>query len=271
MIDKKRIDALREAYKRSFIEPADSKKEPILSIVTIYDAQTEAAWLDNFIDNLPELSGTFENDIEVCLVKVVKDKYTNEKPKPPHTRKGLHLSYYLVYLDEWDFAAARNAAKAAACGKWILSLDTDESLDQTEIVDLLTTLHTTPKEIGGYTVNICSPIGEGITFDTTKVTRVFRNLPNINWECSVHEQVHYSIGVAGLKISELPTTIFHAGYAVDNDTLLAKLERNLTMICGEYTKQKQSHFKLFMRDYLFKTMKSIQEVEQAVTNGVAYE
>lgn len=266
-----RIELLRKAFLSGMLqdEPQEAT-EPILSIVTIYDNDNEVKWLDDFIANLPELSVEYDGEIEVCLVKCIKDKYTNESPKPPETRNGVAISYYLVYLDEWDFAEARNAAKQAACGKWILSLDTDENLMQNEVATLIQTLRKAPLNVGGYTLNICSPIGDGSKYDRTKATRIFRNVPKIKWHCAIHEQVAYSIVENGYVIAEIPINIFHAGYVASNEELITKLERNLTMICKEYATRKETHYKMFMRDYLFKTVKHIQEVENAEAQGKQY-
>lgn len=243
-----------------------TKKQPLISIVTIYDDENERKWLDSFIDNLPCLTTENEGAIEVILCKNVKDKHTTEKPMPPVIREDVTIHSCLVYLDEWSFAEARNAARQAASGKWILSLDTDEMILQKQVDELIKICKEATDETGGFQVRIYSTIGEQNDFSLTQATRLFRNTPEIIWQCSIHETVSLSIQQNGLKIAGSNLVVFHDGYAVSETELLKKLRRNLKMICGELYKNRDSHILAFMENYLFATVGNIQKITN--TNNI---
>lgn len=245
--------------KKTVIPPAP-KKAPLISIVTIYDDENERKWLDSFIDNLPCLPPEQEGEIEVILCKNVRDKHTTEKPFPPIVREGVTIHSCLVYLDEWSFAEARQAARQAAAGKWILSLDTDEMILSKQVSELIKICKEADENVGGFQVRIYSPIGEENDYTLTQATRLFRNNPEIVWQCSIHETVSLSIQQNGLVSAGSNLVIFHDGYKVSETELLKKLRRNLKMICGELYKSKDSHIITFMENYLFATVGNINRI-----------
>lgn len=242
-----------------FTEPQESQPShsPLLSIVTIYDERNEAAWLCDFLANLPKVE---EGVIEVILCKNVKDGTTKERPKAPELRNGIIVHYVMHYYQEWSFADARNVAQTAASGKWILAMDTDEMIIQAQLPALLELCQTGTAD--AYSMKMYSLL-DGDKFDITPVTRLFRNDPKIAWRCAIHETVLFSIYDNNLTHQDTNITIFHAGYNAEKDVLHKKLNRNLDMICREYAKCNHSHMKNYLRVHLFQTIAELDRYEKA--------
>lgn len=119
-----------------------------------------------------------------------------------------------VFHMDWpgDFSKARNFSIQQAIGEWILVLDADEELP------VIT------KELIPDLLNACSvdgirllqrnyqPQGELVRYNDIKVTRLFRNHPEIQYEGIIHESVSDSIGRKGGDILQTDLVIHHYGY-----------------------------------------------------------
>lgn len=240
---------------------AATVKKPLLSIVTIYDEINESKWMYDFLENLPRCE---KGKVELILCKTVRDNLTQEMPKPPETRNGIQIHHSIVYYPEWSFSDARNAAKGAASGDWILSLDTDEQIIQNQFDKLLSLIENADSETGAFILKIYSQIGATNEYTIGNVNRVFRNDERINYKCAIHESVMFTVLDLGMKSIDCNVTIFHAGYDVDLDALKKKLHRNLNLICREYARYNQSNIK----DYLFgHLLKTVNEIERLSNEG----
>jgi glycosyltransferase involved in cell wall biosynthesis len=129
-----------------------------------------------------------------------------------------------------DFAAARNAALQHATGDWILMLDADEELPESQHPRLLSDIRN-PDTIA-YRLPLVN-VGqerEGRSF----VPRLFRNLPGACFTGRIHEQVFASLlpraKVWGLKTALGSAELLHHGYTQQLLRDRNKVERNLKLL-----------------------------------------
>lgn len=230
-----------------------------ISIVTIYDEKTEGEWLPDFLANLPKVT---DGSVELILCKVVRDKYTNQRPSKPEIRNGIQVNYVMTFQEIWNFADARNAANQAASGKWILSLDTDEIIINDQFNGLVELLKNAQPDVHGVSVKVYSPIGKLGEFIVGDIVRVFRNDVRIIWKCAIHESVMFSMLEQNLKSIESDISILHSGYDAEGDVIKHKLERNLELICRDYANRKNSSIvKNALKNHLYKTVTQLKAIE----------
>lgn len=237
-------DVLSEISNDIETENANEAK-PLLSIVTIYDEANERKWLRKYLSNIPHCE---TDEVEVILCKTFKGKPDSVSLPENTVQNGVKITYCAVCYDEWNFSDARNAAKMAATGEWILSLDTDEYIIQNQIERIFTTIQSKPKKVGAVEVSIVShiPCTEKKTPEVTRATRLFRNDTAINWQSRIHETVQFSLEEEGfLTDNDSTITLMHEGYEISDSEMIKKLERNLDLIMNEYAFTKKQQ----IRDY----------------------
>lgn len=128
-----------------------------------------------------------------------------------------------VLEEPWceDFAAARNAALAAARGRWCLMLDADERVDTATWGSLAAFLRAGDRSLGRITIT--SETAEGLVHES--IVRLCRNDGRARYEGRIHEQLAAPgrVGDSGLECR-------HEGYG---DAALAgkdKIARNLRLL-----------------------------------------
>lgn len=244
---------------RQYLDIIENKQvqsdKPFISIVTIYDEINEAQYLADFVRALPRVK---EGVFELILCKCVPATGHKPKPKAPGNINGITVHYVAFPYQSWSFADARNVAATAASGEWILSLDTDEILAESQAIELEKLCRNSPKNIGAYSLKIYSQVCDDSRFEAVPVTRLYRNDERLKYQCAVHETVMFSMQETELIYSESELSLFHSGYAQSRDVLISKLERNLQMITAEYARYKHSHIKEYMKVHLFNTVFELQ-------------
>lgn len=93
-------------------------------------------------------------------------------------RKYTDKIYYFKWCD--DFAQARNYAKSKATGKWILSIDADETL-QSNGIELIRRAIKDAEKNNKRTVHVVMIGGSTFTFP-----RLFKNIPEFYWIGAIH-------------------------------------------------------------------------------------
>lgn len=134
-----------------------------------------------------------------------------------------------VFSYRWNdsFADARNFSLEKATGKWILIIDADEVLQNAE--DLRTTLQKADDSVGGFFISLTSLLPDrSQTHDA--VVRIFRNLPQIRYTGTIHEQIIPSILSLKLHLQTSNVRILHYGYALSPVALQQKALRNLQLL-----------------------------------------
>lgn len=107
-----------------------------------------------------------------------------------------------------DFAAARNSALARACGRWILTLDADEVLDQASVAAIETLV--ARRENAGYFFERHNHSLDSEASPKDYVVRLFPNRPNYRYRGRVHETVDASILAGGGQLHRTSIRIDHS-------------------------------------------------------------
>lgn len=203
---------------------AFADRKPLVSIVAIYPDGTPQEDVHSFIQALPQHS-----DIEVvlCCNSIVE----GEESIYYDWREG-RITSLIHDINEFEFDTCRNAAKSAARGEWIVSLDLDEKLlvTGTKLVD---SLRLVPKNVDSLRV-------ANVSLKTTNVEgtpeaytglmiKIFRNLDYIEWQGRCHEVVNHTVA----RTAQSHFIVQHSGYLTSGENLLRKLERNLLLLCKE--------------------------------------
>lgn len=237
------------------------KPKPVISIVTIYDEENERLWLQKYIDNLPQLSSEQAGQIEVILCKCMKVGTPERKPPETVTRHGVQIACHFIYYEQWNFAEARNLAKQHAQGEWILSLDTDEYIIHNQIQKILDTVRIQDENIGAVKTTIVSHHrdleGVQIAEAVPSQKRLFRNIPELVWQCMVHETIEFSLRDLGYTVNDSAIVIMHEGYEVSDIILKRKLSRNLDLAMKEYTYTKNQQIRDFCWFYVLQTSEQL--------------
>lgn len=133
---------------------------------------------------------------------------------------------------EWcnDFAAARNASIAPAKGDWILFLDADEELSQTDKGHLSALLDSDNVAL------IRLPLINTHQGEVSKsiLPRLFRNIPSIQFQGCVHEGVYTALLKVSkewqMEISVGDLLILHHGYTAEVISERNKVQRNYELL-----------------------------------------
>ncbi len=148
----------------------------------------------------------------------------------------------VVIASPWqgDFSLARNAALAAAHGKWVLMLDADERLEG-DPAELRRWLRRTSSVAAQIQIQNLLP---GDREERHSAVRLFRRLPGVHFERKLHEQVVGSILAERPHgtISVAPIAIVHRGYLPQYVETRAKRARNLRLAQEEVAERPSDPF-----------------------------
>jgi len=126
-----------------------------------------------------------------------------------------------------DFSAPRNLGLRAATGDWILVLDADEFLQPGACERIREIV--TDAAVGGYHLHFVNVYGDGRTLGVMMV-RLFRNLPGVEYQNVIHEQVTPSLqrlgAERGLVLAQADVEVEHHGYTPQVMDSRGKNERN---------------------------------------------
>src|SRR5581483_8956599 len=126
-----------------------------------------------------------------------------------------------------SFAAARNESIRHARGQWILWLDADEVLDETNRAKARQLFAGLGDDNTAFAMKcVCVSGRAGATPTDVDHVRLFRNHPAIRWDYRVHEQILPALKRAGHTVRFTDIAITHTGYT-DPALRQKKLERNL--------------------------------------------
>lgn len=129
-----------------------------------------------------------------------------------------------------DFAAARNHTLAQATGRWILSLDADETLDPASIPVVRTLI--AGAENAGYYVARRNYASDAEGFTTDHAIRLFPNRRNYRYRGRVHETVDASILAGGGRLLTTEIVIDH-NFISDRETRRRKNHRYIEILNEE--------------------------------------
>ncbi len=173
---------------------------------------------------------------------IVVDTGSTDHTKSIAAKYGAHI-FDLVWPE--SFAVARNETLSHATGDWILWLDADEYLDQSNRDSLHKLLSNLSDDHDAYAMKcLWLPGQAGRPTVIVDYVRLFRNHPSIRWEYRVHEQILPAIRRAGHEVKFTDITIAHTGYQ-DPVLRYKKLERNLKLLHLDQADRPNDPFTLF--------------------------
>lgn len=136
-----------------------------------------------------------------------------------------------IHQFEWcdDFAAARNESIRHADSDWIMWLDADERLPESEQSKLKQLLKPSPGTLA-YRVRIRNLKEDGENYSLSDAHRLFTNHKGISFSGSIHEQVSPSLKAVGGKELDANFYLWHLGYGLGGEEHSKKLERNYNLL-----------------------------------------
>jgi tetratricopeptide (TPR) repeat protein len=159
-----------------------------------------------------------EASLEACLrsaADLVDEMIVVDTGSTDRTKEVAHRCGAKVFDFAWvnDFAAARNESIRHAAGQWILWLDADERLDETNRQRLREVLATLGEQNTGFLMRQYSRL-EGSTHAAAQVdhVRLFPNRPDVRWQGRVHEQILVPLRRVGANVVRTDIVIDHRGY-----------------------------------------------------------
>ncbi len=140
--------------------------------------------------------------IAACLESVrslVGDMVVVDTGSTDATREVARAHGAVVTDFTWcdDFSAARNEALRCATLPWVLSMDADDTLDESNRAKVAAVISELGDQNVGYMMQCASVRASGDLASTVGHVRLFRNDPRIRWDHRVHEQIGLAIGAAG--------------------------------------------------------------------------
>jgi len=125
------------------------------------------------------------------------------------------------YDGKLDFAKIRNIGRKKCSSKWIFTLDPDEGLDIELIINLRTMLDA---NCDGWLFDVNNYQKDG-TYTHSETIRLFRNIPEFEYQGLVHENFDVNVEKHKLRIYKPSNPIHHYGYLDDSENIATKLER----------------------------------------------
>lgn len=176
-----------------------------------------------------------EKVLQRCLDSVygIVDEIVIVDTGSTDSTKEIALKYTSkVYDFEWtnSFADARNFAQQQATGEWILVLDADEYVDQTNLKEMIDVLKQTDESVEAYDVAIYNFMGVyGERVLQHRHTRIYRNSPHLRYVRAIHEQLR-KVNGEYVQAAQGILTVYHTGYMHQAVTEKKKHDRNAPLL-----------------------------------------
>ena len=123
----------------------------------------------------------------------------------------------------------------------LLYLDADEELNPNSLEELKSYKSHSPS---GVYCKVKSLGSSSVNGSVMKYPRLFANVQGIEFIGKVHEQIVDSLNKNKTPLVESEIEIIHHGYAVDDDKLKQKKERNLSLLLSNDNKKNSNYDKL---------------------------
>lgn len=183
-------------------------------------------------------------DIQVVACRTIIDVCASDIKKEiigkTDNLVGLQITFPSMEK-HFDFSLCRNFADQHATGDWILHVDSDERLaiPHDEFRNIIGTLEASTADCA-----FVSIAGTSHEEEPDEVYRPRYNLPNmrlhrkksnLRWTGICHETI--DIDDKPVTIADTDILLYHTGYAISKEELLAKCERNAKLMMREYARE----------------------------------
>ena len=156
-----------------------------------------------------------------------------------------YADIYFEFPWQDDFAAARNAVLSRCTGKWYLSVDADEYLD--EHIDAIVEFLRMPETTAKYGMITISNFKDSTLNKDSVISflspRLARRTPGLCFEGKVHERFNLSPDDPMYDLSTV--ILWHDGYAFDTRIQArSKMERNMRLLQEELEKSPEDPLRI---------------------------
>ena len=165
-----------------------------------------------------------------------------------------------------DFAAARNESLKYVTGDFVLALDADERLIDTQ--KIIETVANANSDVGGW---LCQMISTATTSDAniqtnvTTVLRLFRYHPKFAFNGIIHEQIGSSIVAEGYKLKKSDVKILHIGYDLPESEMQKKHLRNFELLEKLLEKiPENDYYNNYYKTHKGKTLSALGKPQEAL-------
>lgn len=245
-----------EEIKSALRSPASKVINKKLSIVTIFREQ-DSIFVKDFIRQTP-------NEVELILCKTLVSK-NGKRYELKNTLNN--IKFYDLYFDQFTFDEARNRAKEFANGEWILSLDIDDRISESQFKKIFQILEEIKNyNVGGIRCGLSAWIppasdkAEGEWFIKPQI-KLFKNANEIKWYGHCHEQVKFSIAESNYNVIDSSILIEHIGYdAADKPIMKHKARRNFNLLVKQCNREMDIEQRKYFERELLKTSVLMQEL-----------
>src|SRR5581483_6817918 len=167
-----------------------------------------------------------------------------------------------------SFSAARNESLRHATGDWIFWMDADDRLDPENRDKLKRLLDSLGQENVAYSMKcFCLPDPQTRTPTVVDHVRLFRNLPGMQWEFRVHEQILPAVRRSGGEVCQADVVITHTGY-VDPALRHRKALRDLRLLLLDQQDQPDHPFTLFNLGSIYQELGRHREALDCLTRSL---
>ncbi len=174
--------------------------------------------------------------------RVVVDTGSTDRTMEVAAQHGVEL-HEITWPD--SFSIARNYSLSFAKTRWVMWMDADDTIDRRSLEKILLAVIDAPKRVGGFIVPVS--FGDGPNGGTTvQHVKVFRNLPGIQFEGRIHEQILGAIRAKGLDVLPIPgAVVLHSGYDRSPEGQQVKRERDEKHLQLDYEDDPNHPFRRF--------------------------
>ncbi len=171
-----------------------------------------------------------------------------------------------VYDYKWcsNFSMARNFAVSQSKTDWVLMVDSDEYLEQANLLELEEDVRNHPQGIGLITRNNPYTLNMNRMMMKQKIGRLFdRRL--YHYEGAVHERIVRTDGNEP-EMFDIPLTFYHIGYVAEPEKR-ARATRNLEMLFNEIGDTQPDPYKYYQLGQNYISMNDIDKAAEYYRKG----
>jgi len=144
-----------------------------------------------------------------------------------------------------SFSEARNESLRHAVGRWIFWMDADDTLPKASAEAILRAAATAPPDVVAFVVPVRFTDGGSAGGTQVDHVKLFRNLPGLQFEGRIHEQILGSLRETGGQIARLDAVVLHSGYDTSAEGQAKKRARDERLLTLDLNERPQHPFVLF--------------------------